>query len=82
MWAATVRTEGWAGAWGDGGEGAGSPSWDCRSEVSWAQRKPVVGLDFLPCYHPRLKGDCSSSARPKPCSQWDGAVAPKGEIKE
>lgn len=41
----------------EGGRPVGCPSWVCRSEVSWAQRKPDLGLDFLPCYYPRLKGD-------------------------
>lgn len=67
----------------EGGRPVGCPSWVCRSEVSWAQRKPDLGLDFLPCYYPRLKGDlASSSARPKPCSQWERAAAPNGKIKE
>lgn len=56
--AAAVETEGSAGGWGGRGRRSGRcPGWVCGSKVSRAQRKPDLGLDFLPCYHPGFKGD-------------------------
>ena len=50
--AATLGRARAAGGWGGG---TSCPSWVCRSGVSWAQRQSLLGLDFLPCYHPQVR---------------------------
>lgn len=69
-----MGTEGSAGGWGGRGGGPVVLVGFAHPRFHEHKGRTVLGLDFLPCDHPRLKGDFSSSARPKPCSQWDRAV--------
>lgn len=69
---------------GEVGAGGGGPLGLQIRGFMGTKKKPAFGLDFLPGYHPGLKGRhfklfCETQGRRAP---WDRTVVPNGKIKK